>query len=158
MKQFNDSACGAACLEMIFRFHGIEDFSQEEFYERVKSQTPDGKNPEIKTDELVNEAKKRGFYSYLLKLALEDENQVMKILKRGNFPFIVCQQWPRNPNYGHFRVVVGIDEENKKVFYHDPHPNFVENKEMDLVDFIDCWRRTGDSVIGGVLMGISKYC
>lgn len=161
IKQVNDNACGSAVLEMIYKFYGLKDVSQEVIFEKYKVLEPHGTgNFRLDTDSLVSDALGRGFLSFWAKVDFNNEQSVADLLRTlvisKKIPLIVCQKFTdekQHEGLGHFRVVVGIT--NDTVYVHDPHPTFGGAfQEWNIQKFIEYWKPTGNNVTGGVFVVI----
>ena len=112
----------------------------------------------VKGDVIVDYARKREFMSDWGRVRpdpVELVKQVKHFTETENLPIIVCQQWRQNPNLGHYRVVIGIDDEG--VVFHDPEPGVGgPNLQLSLSEFMDQWRPTGGNVTGGVAIWIAN--
>ncbi|MBU1164977.1 C39 family peptidase [Patescibacteria group bacterium] len=152
-QQYNNSACGAACLVMVYKHYGLKDITQQEIFEKNKEQEPHGTGAtRIATSDLVNDAKERGFNSYSGQVDYSNNDKSIEFVKqtiKNKIPLIVCQQWKKDRAIlGHFRVVVGYS--NKYICVHDPDLEDGSRKQKwSYEKFMDYWQRTGDNVIGG---------
>lgn len=160
VQQYNDYACGAAVLEMVFKYYNVKNVSQEDIYEKNKELEPHGTgNFRITTQDLVDEAESRNFKAYFKQVNYFSKKESIETLKdfiEKNIPVIVCQQFTSAQNIiGHFRVVIGVD--NKYVYVHDPHKDIgSEELKMSHREFVNLWQKTGDNVIGGIYIIIIK--
>lgn len=108
----------------------------------------------------MQDSRKRGFisgWSRVNYLNIEDSINLLKILVVDNkIPIIVCQKFTEEqPIIGHFRIVLGIDE--NFVYLHDPNSEIGGLKlKWSINKFMDFWQWTGDNVTGGVFCFISK--
>jgi len=160
VQQFNNNACGAAVLEMIYRFYGFYNVSQQEIFETYSELEPHGsRNLRITTDNLVRDARSKGFNARRERVDYSNEKECITIIENffaKGIPIIVCQKFTNaQPKIGHFRIVLGIDSSN--VYLHDPNSE-MEGPELKwpIKQFIDCWQPTGQNVIGGVYVIITK--
>lgn len=158
--QINEYACGAAALAMIYNYYGLENFSQEDLMSRyLESEFHGSGNLMITTDNMVLDAKNRGFNASWIRVNYknyaESINQLRSLIFSGT-PVIVCQKFTDNmPLIGHFRVVVGFNDE--AIFLHDPYPEIGgENMKWPIKKIMDFWQPTGGNVTGGVLIIINK--
>ena len=160
-KQINNSACGAACLEMIYKYYELNNISQEEIFNKYKKTDPHNtKGVNILTKDLVLDAQSRGFLSEIVRADFTDTKNSIALLKQfliDDIPLIVCLQYSlKLPLLGHFRVVIGIDEKN--IYFHDPD-NTIENGEslnLSHKEFMKLWQPTGQNVTGGRFVWIKK--
>ena len=161
IKQINSNSCGAAVLEMVYKYYGIENVSQEELMDRYKELEPHGSgNYRMATDTLVADAKEKGFKSECLRANYKSAKDCFSLLRENieikKIPVIVCQKFTdEEPLIGHFRVVIGMDENS--IYLHDPHlETGGERLKWSLDKFINFWQPTGDNVTGGIFCLISK--
>ncbi|WKZ24586.1 MAG: papain-like cysteine protease family protein [Patescibacteria group bacterium] len=163
--QINENACGAAVLEMVYKYYGLNDVSQEEIYKKYKQLEPHGTgNFRITTDALVADSLRRGFLSFWNKVDYNNPDECFNLLqfltKKSKIPIIVCQQFTKNEEHkdlGHFRLVVGVDKKNKIIYVHDPHKELGgQYQKWSLDKFVDFWQPTGQNVTGGVFVIIKK--
>ena len=159
--QFNSNACGAAVLQMIYEYYGLQDVSQEILFNTYQELEPRGSgNLRMTTDALVQDSRERGFNSGWSRVnysSNEDSINLLKILVLKNkIPIIVCQKFTEDhPTIGHFRIVLGIDE--GFVYLHDPNNEIGGPKlKWPINKFMDFWQWTGDNVTGGIFCYISK--
>jgi len=162
IQQINKNACGAAVLEMIYKYYGIKNITQSDIFNKYKEPEPHGTgNNRISTDDLVRDASGQGFLSFWARADYNNKETSFNLLRRltmeSKIPVIVCQKFTnKEPLIGHFRIVVGI-KDNNIVYVHDPH---VEKgggfKEWSIDHFMEFWKPTGKNVTGGVFIVIKK--
>lgn len=160
-KQINSAACGAACLEMVYKYYGLEDISQEQIFEKYKATDPhNSKGVRMLTNDIVLDAKSMGFKSSVIIADFKDTNTAITLLDiflTDSIPLIVCQQYNLlAPLAGHFRVVVGIDDQD--VYFHDPDDKIENGQLLQLSHskFLELWQPTGENVTGGRFVWIKK--
>ena len=159
--QINDNACGAAVLEMIYKYYGLKNISQEDIFNKYREFEPRGSgNLRLSTDNLVRDAKERGFESIWDRVDTSDKINSIELLRKltidFKIPVIVCQKFSDEyPLIGHFRMVVCV--KNNIIYVHDPHLKsggaFIKWKADKFMDF---WKKTGDNVTGGVFVIIKR--
>lgn len=160
VEQFNDYACGAASLEMVYSYYGLSDIDQKGIFEKYKEVEPTGSEGfRIATGDLVDDARSRNFESdwgIVEYNNVEKSIKVLESLLKQGIPVIVCQQFTKSESQiGHFRVVFGVDKEN--IYFHDPHPKFGGvSIKWTHNEFVDFWQPTGPNVWGGVYLWIKK--
>lgn len=160
LNQINDNACGAAVLAMVYQYYGRKNILQTKIFRQYCEKEPHGSgNLRITTDNLVRDAKGRGFDADRGRVNLENRSEVFSLLKKfilEKSPLVVVQQFTKEQAHlGHFRVVVGINEENQTILVHDPHSSLGGPSKVWALDkFIDFWRETGQNVTGGVYVWI----
>lgn len=158
--QININACGAAVLEMVYKYYGRESFFQQELMKRYQELEPHGSgNFRLSTSNLVNDAREKGFNAGWARANWRSTTDVLALLQwslNSGVPLIVCQKFTvEQPLIGHFRIVVGLDKEN--VYLHDPNLEIGgKNLKWPISKFVDFWQETGQNVTGGVFVFIIK--
>lgn len=159
-RQININACGAACLAMVYQFYGIRNIDQAEIYNEYQELEPhDSGNYRITTDNLINDARKKGLSAGWARANYSNTDDCISLLRlmtNAGVPIIACQQLSKNqPLFGHFRVVTGIDKDS--VHFHDPSTEIGgANMSLSIEDFINLWQPTGNNVTGGVFCFMFK--
>ena len=162
IEQIYDYSCGAACLQMVYSFYGLK-VSQKDIYDKYATDSRENFTGKIiNTEDLVKDAIQREFISSKWNRLPEDlrnENSLKEFIDSfllNNKPILFCQQFTvMNKKAGHFRVLVGRDENN--IFVHDPHPKFGKSKRIfTFKEFLEYWEPTGGEVTGWVYIVISK--
>ncbi len=159
-KQIDESACGAACLEMVYKYYGINNISQEDLMNLYKELEPHGSGYyRMTTDTLILDARKKGLKAVWLRANYTNKFdclELLKILIDKEVPIIVCQQASQeNALLGHFRIVIGFDDQF--VYLHDPNFQIAGNElRWSIEDFVSLWQPTGANVTGGILCVITK--
>jgi predicted double-glycine peptidase len=116
--------CGPAALEMVYKYFGLDNISQQELFEKIPKQKDVNGNISVLVTDLVSDAISRGFQAYWLEFnnSTKENREGVTVLIRSlieyKIPFISCGQWKGNRNIGHFRVILKIDENH--VYFHDP--------------------------------------
>ncbi len=155
--QINNHACGAAALEMVYKFYGFNDVSQQEIVNQYQEFEPHGSgNLCITTDNLVEDARKRGFHSEWKRANLNLQvDDLLTAWVNSRMPIIVCQKYTdEQPLLGHCRVFLGFD--GQYVNFHDPCTETGgSNLRWPKDKFVDFWKATGKNVTGGVYVIIS---
>lgn len=161
ISQVNDAACGPAVLEMVYKYYGIANISQENIFNKYKEFEPLGSgNYRLTTVNLVNDALGMGFSSFWARADYNDKEKIVDLLRRlvidSKIPLIVCQKFTNEqPQLGHFRIVVGM--KNNIVYIHDPHvKDGGAFKEWSIDKFMEFWKPTGSNVTGGIFIVIKK--
>lgn len=160
ISQIDINTCGAAALEMVYQYYGLQEFSQQELMDKYKELESHGSgNFQLTTDTLIFDARSKGFNAGWIRanwVNPTDSVSLLRMIINADIPPIVCQTFTNSqPLIGHFRVVLGIDE--SKVYLHDPNLEIGgENIEWSLEKFLYFWRQTGNNVTGGILIFISK--
>ncbi len=158
--QININACGAAVLEMVYNYYGLQGVSQQDLMEKYQELEPHGSgNFRVTTDDLVADARSKGFSTGWARVNWsnsDDSISLLQLLTNAGIPIIVCQKFTEEQSLiGHFRIVLKADKE--KVYLHDPNPDIGgANIEWSIEKFIDFWEPTGNNVTGGIFVFISK--
>lgn len=159
IRQINQNACGAAALMMIYKYYGLEDVGQKDIYEKYAEKEPHGSgNFRIRTEHMVQDARDRNFEADWNCVNYVDSDESMDELRilihEFKIPVIVCQKYTnREPLIGHFRVVLDMTETD--VLLHDPDIIIGEaSQKWPIEKFMQFWQRTGDNVVGGVMIAI----
>ncbi len=159
--QFRPHACGAAVLEMIYKFYGVEEVSQPDIMKKYEEPELEGStNTMIATGNLVQDATGKNFVSFWGQVNYQNTEHAVGPLKlfinEMCIPLIVCQQFTEErPKLGHFRIVLGIDDDT--VCLHDPDPQTGgKNLSWPISKFMKFWQPTGKNVTGGVFVFISN--
>ena len=157
--QFNTNACGAAALEMVYKYYGKSDITQQEIFNKLKEKEPElRRENRISTDHLVSDAQARGFRAFWDRVDYSEQNEALQVLKyylSRKTPVIVCQQFTKKSRkIGHFRVVVDVDED-QYIYFYDPDEGH-DLIKWPIDQFMDYWQPTGQNVTGGVYIVIEK--
>ena len=119
--------CGPATLVMVLNFWG-DNVTQQEIVSEIYFEE---KNITSYSD-MVKFAKKRGLSAFWCEANLTFvEEQISK-----GYPVIVLQQYSAIDDYGHYRVVIGFNEQY--ILTHDPVKG--SNHIMSKKDFCDLWQ------------------
>ncbi len=160
VQQFNTNTCGAAVLEMIYKYNGLKNISQQELMVKYQELEPHGSgNYRMTTDSLITDARARGFNAGWIRVnweSIKDSISLIKVFMDFGIPVIVCQKFTNElPSIGHFRIVLGIQGEI--IYLHDPNiETGGANLEWPISKFMEFWKPTGDNVTGGILCFINK--
>lgn len=135
LKRQNESmTCGAACLEMVFRYYGVE-ITENDIASETKIQSPETDRVYIRTAHLVHFAITRGFSAF--HCCMTNTNELQKILDL-EMPIIVLQRHSiEDQSFAHFRVVTGI--ENEHFIINDPEKD--EEQMISKEEFYKLWKR-----------------
>ena len=160
IQQFDPNACGAGVLDMIYNYYEIEGFDQREMYEKYKQLDPHGSENEdycISVFDLMDDARSKELdagWAGANYESVENCVSLIKVFIDNKIPLIVIQQFSKeDPLLGHFRIIVGIDEEF--IYFHDPHVEIGgANKRLSYEEFVELWQPTGENVTGGIFMWV----
>lgn len=157
--QLHQNSCGAATLQMVYKYYGLENIKQRDIFDRYKKLEPNGSgNFYITNEDMVLDARERGLSAELAQTDYSSEEGVLSLkefIERG-IPIIVCQQYTREqPDIGHFRVVLDIDD--NYVYFHDPASGTGGNElKWSYEEFLNYWQPSGQNVKGGIFILISR--
>ena len=105
--------CGPACLAMVLNsWDETRSFSQQVIADEIY----DSASQSTYNSELVLYPRTRGFESYSFQGSLE----ILKDLVRKDIPVIVLTKTIKQVAKGHYRVVIGFDEDEDQIIFHDP--------------------------------------
>jgi ABC-type bacteriocin/lantibiotic exporter with double-glycine peptidase domain len=155
VQQVGETHCGVACLEMVYKYFGIVDRKQEDIWERRKTKRPDGTNFFMLTKSMVEDLIDHDLQILWGHMCLEEEKcrESLEEVFRKRLPLIACKQWDKNPLYGHFVVLIGLEKD--EVMYLDPEIGPTRQRKK-ISDFINEWQKTGKEVTGGVFIVMQK--
>lgn len=158
VKQNYNNSCGAAALEMVYKYNGLKDVSQEEIFNKSEKFDLGNGNYILKEETLVLDAKSRGFFSEIFQASFSDIKDGVEFLTsfiKHKIPLIVCQQWKKNSGIGHFRVVIGIDE--NFVYFQDSNiEKGLEYLKWKHKKFFDHWETDGKMVLGNTCIIVTE--
>ena len=157
--QFNDYACGAAVLRMVYLFHGIS-VRQEEIFETRREADPFSGGVKLTAQSLVDDAVSRGFRSRWDRVNHTDAQhsiaQLRTLLETQRTPVIVSQRYTdQHPSLGHFRLVYALGKGG--VLLHDPcRRTGGQARRWDIEPFMQRWQPNGTTVMGGVYVVVQR--
>lgn len=122
--------CGPACLAMVLNFWGeARSFSQR----KIADEIYDSGTQATYNSELVLYPRTKGFESY----SFQGNLGILKDLVGKDIPVIVLTKTTKQIGKGHYRVVVGFDEAESQIIFHDPY--FGGRKAMTSKSFMKVW-------------------
>lgn len=122
--------CGPSCLAMVLNFWDERhSFSQREIADEIF----DSGNQSTYNSELVLYPRTRGFESYSFQGTL----RTLKDLVGKDIPVIVLTKTVKQLRKGHYRVVVGFDDDQELIIFHDPL--FGGRRAMRVRSFSKVW-------------------
>src|ERR1035437_7012652 len=102
--QIGATHCGVACLEMVYRYFGISNVSQEDIWEQRKTIKPNSTGEYyMRTQSMVDDLLDRGFNVLFGQISLNNKlcgGSIKRLISEG-LPIIACKQWPASPILGH---------------------------------------------------------
>jgi predicted double-glycine peptidase len=122
--------CGPACLAMVLNYWDDKrSFSQR----KIADEIYDSASQATYNSELVLYPRIQGFESFSCQGSLP----VLKQVVGKDIPVIVLTKPVSQIAKGHYRVVVGFDEDEDLVIFHDPY--FGDRMAMTSEDFLKVW-------------------
>jgi tetratricopeptide (TPR) repeat protein len=122
--------CGPACLTMVLNsWDETRSFSQR----KIADEIYDSGSQATYNSELVLYPRTKGFESYSFQGNLE----VLKDLIKKDIPVIVLTKTVKQLRRGHYRVVIGFDDDANQIIFHDPL--FGGRRAMKVKSFLKVW-------------------
>jgi len=122
--------CGPACLAMVLNYWDeTRSFSQR----KITDEIYDSANEATYNSELVLYPRTQGFESY----SFQGDLRILKEVIGKGIPVIVLTKTIKQIDKGHYRVVIGFDEDEDQIIFHDPY--FGDRKAMTSKDFMKVW-------------------
>jgi len=122
--------CGPACLAMVLNYWDeTRSFSQRQITDDIY----DSENQATYNSEMVLYPRSKGFESY----SFQGDLRILKNVVGKGIPVIVLTKTVKQIPKGHYRVVIGFDDEEGQVIFHDPFLG--ERKVMTSKTFMKVW-------------------
>jgi len=122
--------CGPACLTMVLNsWDETRSFSQR----KIADEIYDSGSQATYNSELVLYPRTKGFESYSFQGTL----QILKDLVSKDIPVIVLTKTIKQVGKGHYRVVIGFDDDKGQIIFHDPL--FGGRRAMKTKSFMKVW-------------------
>jgi len=122
--------CGPACLAMVLNsWDETRSFSQR----KIADEIYDSESQATYNSELVLYPRTKGFESY----SFQGNLRILKDLVRNDIPVIVLTKTIKQIAKGHYRVVIGFDDDEDLIIFHDPY--FGDRTAMTSKDFMKVW-------------------
>ncbi len=122
--------CGPACLAMVLNsWDETRRFSQQ----KIADEVYDSGSQATYNSELVLYPRTKGFESYSFQGTL----QILKDLVAKDIPVIVLTKTVKQLGKGHYRVVIGFDDAQGQIIFHDPL--FGGRRAMKAKTFMRVW-------------------
>jgi predicted double-glycine peptidase len=122
--------CGPACLAMVLNYwDGSRSFSQR----KITDEIYDSQSQATYNSEMVLYPRVNGFKSY----SFQGNLRILKDVVGKGIPVIVLTKTIKQIAKGHYRVVIGYDEDKDQIIFHDPY--FGDRHAMASEDFMKVW-------------------
>jgi tetratricopeptide (TPR) repeat protein len=122
--------CGPACLAMVLNsWDETRSFSQA----KIADEIYDSGSQATYNSELVLYPRTKGFESYSFQGSL----RTLKELVEQDIPVIVLTKAVKQLAKGHYRVVIGFDDDKGQIIFHDPY--FGGRCAMTFKGFMKVW-------------------
>jgi tetratricopeptide (TPR) repeat protein len=122
--------CGPACLAMVLNYWDeTRSFSQR----KITDEIYDSESQATYNSELVLYPRTKGFESY----SFQGDLRILKDVVGKDIPVIVLTKTIKQIAKGHYRVVIGFDDEEDQIIFHDPY--FGDRVAMTSKDFMKVW-------------------
>ncbi len=122
--------CGPACLTMVLNYcDETRSFSQR----KIADEIYDSENQATYNSELVLYPRTKGFESY----SFQGNLRILKDVVGKDIPVIVLTKTIKQIAKGHYRVVIGFDDDEDQIIFHDPY--FGDRNAMTSKDFMKVW-------------------
>jgi tetratricopeptide (TPR) repeat protein len=122
--------CGPACLAMVLNsLDETRPFDQR----KIADEIYDSQNQATYNSELVLYPRTKGFESY----SFQGNLRILKEVVGQGIPVIVLTKAIKQIAKGHFRVVIGFDDDADLIIFHDPY--FGARNAMASEDFLKVW-------------------
>jgi len=122
--------CGPACLAMVLNYWDeTRSFSQQ----KITDEIYDSENQATYNSDLVFYPRTKGFESY----SFQGNLQILKDVVGKDIPVIVLTKAIKQLAKGHYRVVIGFDDDEDQIIFHDPY--FGGRNAMTSEDFMKVW-------------------
>jgi tetratricopeptide (TPR) repeat protein len=122
--------CGPACLAMVLNYWDeTRSFSQR----KITDEIYDSESQVTYNSELVLYPRTRGFESY----SFQGNLRILKDVVGKDIPVIVLTKIIKQIAKGHYRVVIGFDDDEDQIIFHDPY--FGDRQAMTSKDFMKAW-------------------
>lgn len=122
--------CGPACLAMVLNsWDETRSFAQR----KIADEIYDSQNQATYNSELVLYPRTKGFESY----SFQGNLRILKEVVGQGIPVIVLTKAIKQIAKGHYRVVIGYDEDEDLIIFHDPY--FGDRNAMTSKNFMKVW-------------------
>jgi predicted double-glycine peptidase len=146
--QQTNRACGAACLNMVYRSYG-KDVDQHQIWQAIAKQNRFGTLSST-THLMVRDALRHGFAA--IAIQARHPLQMLRICHQSGIRAILNHRLKRDVATGHYSVLVDIDD--KSVVLHDPL--YGPLRRLSYTELLELWQpRFPDcEIVGNMLIGV----
>jgi len=122
--------CGQACLAMVLNYWDeTRSFSQR----KITDEIYDSESQATYNSDLVLYPRTKGFESY----SFQGNLRILKDVVGKDIPVIVLTKAVKQIAKGHYRVVIGFDDDEDQIIFHDPY--FGDRNAMTSEVFMKVW-------------------
>lgn len=122
--------CGPACLAMVLNYWDeTRSFGQR----KITDEIYDSESQATYNSEMILYPRTKGFESY----SFQGNLQILKDVVGKDIPVIVLTKTIKQIGKGHYRVVIGFDDDRDQIIFHDPY--FGDRHAMTSEDFMKVW-------------------
>jgi tetratricopeptide (TPR) repeat protein len=122
--------CGPACLAMVLNYWDeTRSFSQRKITDEIYN----SESQATYNSDLVLYPRTKGFESY----SFQGNLRILKDVVGKDIPVIVLTKATKQIAKGHYRVVIGFDDDEDQIIFHDPY--FGGRSAMTSGDFMKVW-------------------
>src|SRR4030066_1857738 len=122
--------CGPACLAMVLNYwNETRSFSQRKITDEIYN----SESQATYNSDLVLYPRTKGFESY----SFQGNLRILKEVVGKDIPVIVLTKTIKQVAKGHYRVVIGFDDDRDQIIFHDPF--FGGRKAMTSKHFMKVW-------------------
>jgi tetratricopeptide (TPR) repeat protein len=122
--------CGPACLSMVLN---AWDETRPFLQGKIADEIYDSQNQATYNSELVLYPRAKGFQSY----SFQGDLRTLKDVVAKGIPVIVLTKAVKQIAKGHYRVVIGFDDDEDLIIFHDPY--FGDRQAMTSRNFLKVW-------------------
>ena len=134
IEQKANNSCGAACMEMIFKYYGKE-IQEDEIVNELLVKCNQSNRKYIRTADIVEYAIQKGFNAFWGYMQIIDG---IRMLIDDGFPVIVIQRADiKNESLAHFKVVKGY----KKTSFIINDPENINSQITPQDSFLKLWKK-----------------
>jgi len=131
-KWLKKNYCGPACLAMVLNYWDkTRSFKQQ----KITDDIYDSESQATYNSEMVLYPRTQGYLSY----SFQGDLRILKEVVGKGIPVIVLARSQQKIAKGHYRVVIGFDEDRDQIIFHDPY--FGNRSAMTSENFMKEWEQ-----------------